>query len=143
MSSNLDHWYPPATVRKNEQKDCWEYRVGKNSSQLIVHRGTKCVHRFFETRVEATNFAEDELKNHQISSITIYSKNGDVSSHKKSRLHKAIQEYKDEAVEEYRQELAHMEKYYGERFYKLEKKAQKWDQLKSLVSSNGGENAEA
>ena len=143
MASNLDQWYPPATIKKNEEKDCWEYRVGKNSSQLIVHRGSKCVHRFFETRSEATNFAEDELKNHQISSITIYSKNGDVSSHKKSRLHKAIEEYKDEAVEEYKQELDYMEKYYGKKFSTLEKKAEKWDQLKSLVYPDGGENAEA
>lgn len=143
MASNLDQWYPPATIKKNEEKDCWEYRVGKNSSQLIVHRGSKCVHRFFETRSEATNFAEDELKNHQISSITIYSKNGDVSSHKKSRLHKAIEEYKDEAVEEYKQELAYMEKYYGKKFSTLEKKAEKWDQLKSLVYPDGGDHAEA
>ena len=139
MSSNLDHWYPPATVRKNEQKDCWEYRVGKNSSQLIVHRGTKCVHRFFETRLEATNFAEDELKNHQISSITIYSKNGDVSSHKKSRLHKAIQEYKDEAVAEYEQECFHMKKHYESKLLELSEKAAKWDQLQKLMSTEGAE----
>ena len=143
MASNLDHWYPPATVTRNKDKDCWEYRVGKDSSQLIVNRGSQLVHMFFQTQIEAILFAEDELKNHQISKMTIYGKNGDISVSKKSRLHKAIQEYKDEAVEEYRQELAHMEKYYGERFYKLEKKAEKWDQLKSLVSSNGGENAEA
>ena len=110
MSSNLDHWYPPATIKKNEEKDCWEYRVGKNSSQLIVNRGSKSVHRFFATRAEATSFAEDEMKNHQISAITIYSQNGDVSSHKKSRLHKAIQEYKDEAVSEYQQEYCPHEK---------------------------------
>ncbi|MAO23752.1 MAG: hypothetical protein CMJ25_23645 [Phycisphaerae bacterium] len=138
MSSNLDHWYPPATVRKNEQKDCWEYRVGKNSSQLIVHRGTKCVHKFFKTRVEATNFAEDELKNHQISSITIYSKNGDVSSHKKSRLHKAIQEYKREAVAEYQKEFVHMEKYYRNKFNELKGKASNWEKLQSMLLSGGG-----
>ena len=138
MSSNLDHWYPPATVRKNEQKDCWEYRVGKNSSQLIVHRGTKCVHRFFQTRVEATNFAEDELKNHQISAITIYGQNGDVSSHKKSRLHKAIQEYKEEAVAEYQKEFVQMEKYYRDKFTELEGKASNWEKLQSMILSGGG-----
>jgi len=143
MSSNLDHWYPPATIKKNEEKDCWEYRVGKNSSQLIVNRGSKSVHRFFATRAEATSFAEDEMENHQISAITIYGQNGDVSSHKKSRLHKAIQEYKNEAVEAYRQEFVHMEKYYRKKLSKIEEKAAKWEQLKTLVLSDGGENAEA
>jgi len=143
MSSNLDHWYPPATIKKNKEKDCWEYRVGKNSSQLIVNRGSKSVHRFFATRAEATSFAEDEIKNHQISAITVYSQNGDVSSHKKSRLHKAIQEYKEEAVAEYQKEFVNMEKYYRNKFTELQEKASNWEKLQSMLLSGGGEHAKA
>jgi len=139
MASKLDHWYPPATVKKNKEKDCWEYRVGKNSSQLIVNRGSKRVHWFFATRAEATSFAEDEMKNHQISAITIYGQNGDVSSHKKSRLHKAIQEYKEEAVAEYQQECLHMQRHYESKFLELSEKAAKWDQLQKLMSTEGAE----
>ena len=136
MSSNLDHWYPPATIKQNEEKDCWESRVGKNSSQLIVNRGSKSVHRFFATRAEATSFAEDEMKNHQISAITIYGQNGDVSSHKKSRLHKAIQEYKEEAVAEYQKEFVHMEKYYRNKLKELKEKESNWEKLQSMLYTN-------
>ena len=137
MASNLDHWYPPATVRMNKDKDCWEYRVGKDSSQLIVNRGSKPVHMFFKTQIEAILFAEDELKNHQISKMTIYGKNGDVSVSKKSRLYKAIQEYKNEAVAEYQQECFHMKKHYESKLLELSEKAAKWDQLKNLMSTEG------
>ncbi len=139
MASNLDHWYPPATVRRNNDRDCWEYRVGKDSSQLIVNRGSKPVHMFFKTQIEAILFAEDELKNHQISGMTIYGKNGDVSVSKKSRLHKAIQEYKDEAVIEYQQECLHMQRHYESKFLELSEKAAKWDQLQKLMSTEGAE----
>lgn len=139
MASNLDHWYPPATVRMNKDKDCWEYRVGKDSSQLIVTRGSKPVHMFFKTQMEAILFAEDELKNHQISEMTIYGKNGDVSVSKKSRLSKAIQEYKDEALAEYQQKYFRMEGYYENKFLELSEKAAKWDQLQKLMSTEGVE----
>ncbi len=139
MASNLDHWYPPATVRMNKDKDCWEYRVGKNSSQLIVTRGSKPVHMFFKTQMEAILFAEDELENHQISGITIYGQNGDVSVSKKSRLSKAIQEYKDEALAEYQQKYFRMEGYYENKFLELSEKAAKWDQLQKLMSTEGAE----
>jgi len=142
MASNLDHWYPPATVKRNNDRDCWEYRVGKDSSQLIVNRGSyshKMVHRFFKTQIEAIHFAEDELANHQISGITIYGQNGDVSVSKKSRLHKAIQEYKDEAVIEYQQECLHMQRHYESKFLELSEKAAKWDQLQKLMSTEGAE----
>ena len=139
MASNLDHWYPPATVRMNKDKDCWEYRVGKDSSQLIVTRGSKPVHMFFKTQMEAILFAEDELKNHQISEMTIYGKNGDVSVSKKSRLSKAIQEYKDEALAEYQQKYFRMEGYYENKFLELSEKAAKWDQLQKLMSTEGAE----
>ena len=135
MASNLDHWYPPATVTKNKDKDCWEYRVGKDSSQLIVNRGSQLVHMFFQTQIEAILFAEDELKNHQISKMTIYGKNGDISVSKKSRLHKAIQEYKDEAVAEYEQECFHMKKHYESKLLELSEKAAKWDELQKLMST--------
>jgi len=139
MASNLDHWYPPATVTRNKDKDCWEYRVGKDSSQLIVNRGSQLVHMFFQTQIEAILFAEDELKNHQISKMTIYGKNGDISVSKKSRLHKAIQEYKDEAVAEYEQECFHMKKHYESKLLELSEKAAKWDQLQKLMSTEGAE----
>jgi hypothetical protein len=135
MASNLDHWYPPATVTRNKDKDCWEYRVGKDSSQLIVNRGSQLVHMFFQTQIEAILFAEDELKNHQISKMTIYGKNGDISVSKKSRLHKAIQEYKDEAVAEYEQECFHMKKHYESKLLELSEKAAKWDELQKLMST--------
>ena len=139
MASNLDHWYPPAIVRRNNDRDCWEYRVGKDSSQLMVNRGSKPVHMFFKTQIEAILFAEDELENHQISGITIYGQNGDVSVSKKSRLYKAIQEYKDEAVAEYQQECFHMKKHYESKLLELSEKAAKWDQLKNLMSTEGAE----
>ena len=139
MASNLDHWYPPATVTRNKDKDCWEYRVGKDSSQLIVNRGSQLVHMFFQTQIEAILFAEDELKNHQISKMTIDGKNGDISVSKKSRLHKAIQEYKDEAVAEYEQECFHMKKHYESKLLELSEKAAKWDQLQKLMSTEGAE----
>ena len=138
MASNLDHWYPPATVSWNKDKDCWEYRVGKDSSQLIETRGSKHVHMFFKTQIEAILFAEDELKNHQISGITIYGKNGDVSVSKKSRLSKAIQEYKEETLAEYQEKYFRMEGHYENKFLELSEKAAKWDQLQKLMSTEGG-----
>lgn len=139
MASNLDHWYPPATVVRNHDKDRWEYRVGKDSSQLIVTRGSKPVHMFFKTQIEAILFAEDELKNHQISKITVYNKNGDISVNKQSRLSKAIQEYKDEALAEYQQKYFRMEGYYENKFLELSEKAAKWDQLQKLMFTEGAE----
>jgi hypothetical protein len=97
MSANLNYWYPPATVKKNREKDNWEY--------CEEAYGRKIKHKFFRIKSEAICFAEKQMKKNKISHLTIYTKEGHISTQKESRLRKAIREYKDEAVTAYRCEL--------------------------------------
>jgi len=127
MAANLDHWYPPAAVTRNAQRDNWEYRIG-TSGQLIVHQAGVLVHRFFERKSDAVCFAEEQLAKHQISRLEVYTASGSLSYHKVSRLWKAIEEAKAEAVKRYACEMYDMREKYAE----LQDKADKWDKVAAL-----------
>lgn len=135
MSANLDHWYPPAAVTKNLKRGNWEYRVGKHSGvysgHLVVHQAGVKVHRFFERKAEAICFAEEQLAKHQISRLDVYTASGSLSYQKVSRLSKAIEEAKEEAIKRYRCEMYDMREKYAE----LQEKADKWDKVAAIFET--------
>lgn len=130
MRANLDHWYPPATVRKNLKDDSWEYREGTNG--MTVHsRGGKKTYRFFKRKSDAICFAEEQIAKNQISQLFVYNANGEIAYHKESRLWKEIKTAKKEAVHRYECELYDMRKKYAA----IQEKADKWDKVSALFES--------
>jgi hypothetical protein len=130
MSANLDHWYPPAAVTKNLKRGNWEYRIGKGG-HLVWHQAGVPVHRFFKRKSDAICFAEEQLAKHQISRLEVYTASGSLSYHKVSRLWKAIEEAKAEAVRRYTCEMYDMREKYTE----LQEKADKWDKVAALFEA--------